>query len=141
MSQANVDLASAGVVAMNETFESRDMGPWTRYVEAVFDPEIVLEMGSGAFTEGEWRGHPGLVQYLASAMDVLEDMWIRADDIIDVSDELLIVLVTFGGHARHTGIKVENSLAHVFGMHAGTVTRWQVFEGRKPALEAIGLGD
>jgi hypothetical protein len=140
MSQANVDLASAGVVAMNETFKSGDMGPWTRYVEATFDPEIVLEMGTEAFTEGEWRGHPGLVQYLASAMDVLEEMWIRADDIIDVSDELLIVLVTFGGCARHTGIKVENSLAHVFRMHERTVTRWQVFEGRKPALEAIRLG-
>jgi ketosteroid isomerase-like protein len=140
MSQANVDLARTGIAAINETFKSGDMGPWTRHVEAAFDPEVVLEMGSGAFTEGEWRGHPGLVQYLASAMDVLEDMWIRADDVVDVSDELLVVLVTFGGHARHTGLKVENSLTHVFRMRAGTVMRWQVFEGRKPALEAIGLG-
>ena len=140
MSQANVDLATTGIAAINETFKSGDMGPWTRHVEVAFDPEIVLEMGSGAFTEGEWRGHQGLVQYLASAMDVLEDMWIRADDVIDVSDELLVVLVTFGGHARHTGINVENSLTHIFKFRGGAVMRWQVFEGRKPALEAIGLG-
>jgi hypothetical protein len=139
MSQANVDLARAGIAAINETFKSGDMGPWTRYVEAAFDPGIVLEMGSEAFTEGEWRGHAGLVHYLASAMDVLEDMWIRADKIIDVSDELVIVLVTFGGYARHTRIKVENSLAHVFGMRGATVVSWKVFEGRKHALEAVGL--
>jgi ketosteroid isomerase-like protein len=139
VSQANVDLARSGVAATNETFSSGDLGPWTRYVEATFDPEIVLEMGSGAFTEGEWRGHAGLVQYLASAMDVLDDMWIRADNVIDVSDELLVVLVTFGGCARHTGIKVENSLAHVYRMRAGKVIAWQVFEGRRHALEAVGL--
>jgi ketosteroid isomerase-like protein len=139
MSQANVDLAAAGVAATNATFASGDMGPWKRYVEATFDPGIVLEMGSGAFTEGEWRGHDGLVQYIASAMDVLDDMWIRADKVIDISDELLVVLVTFGGCARHTGIKVENSLAHVYRMRAGRVIAWQVFEGKKHALEAVGL--
>jgi ketosteroid isomerase-like protein len=137
----NMDLARAGVAALSETFRTGDMGPWTRHVETKFDPEIVLETGAGAFTEGEWRGHAGAVKYIASAMEVLDNMWLRADEIIDVDDELLVIAVTFGGHARYTGIDVENSVAHVFGVQAGKVTSWQVFLSRQQALEAVGVAD
>jgi ketosteroid isomerase-like protein len=134
------NLARAGVAAINETFRTGDMGPWARHVEAAFDPEIVLESGTGAFTEGEWRGHAGAVQYIANAMDVLDNMWLRTDEVIDVDDELLVMVVTFGGYARYTGIDFENCVTHVFGMQAGKVTSWQVFLSREQALEAIGLG-
>jgi ketosteroid isomerase-like protein len=137
----NTDLANAGVTALNETFRTGNMGPWTRHVETKFDPEIVLETGGGAFTEGEWHGHAGAVRYIASAMEVLDNMWLRTDEIIDLDDELLVLAVTFGGHARYTGLDVENSVAHVFGVQAGMVTSWQVFLSREQALEAVGVDD
>jgi ketosteroid isomerase-like protein len=141
MSLENVNLTRAGVAAIKEAFKTGDLGPWARHVEAAFDPEIVLESGTGAFTEGEWRGHDGAVQYIANAMDVLDDMWLRTDEEIDVDDELLVLVVTFGGCARYSGIDFENRVTHVFGFQAGKVTSWQVFLSREEALRAIGVGD
>lgn len=138
MSQLNVNIARAGVAAINETFQARDIAPWAQHVEQVFEAEVVLQARGGAFTDGEWRGRSGAKQFVANPMDVLEDMWIRADEVIDVDDELVVVLTTFGGHARHTGIDFENSLANVLEMHSGRVRSWRVFQSREQALAAIG---
>ena len=105
-----MDLARQAVKAINETYKTGDLLPWRQHVEEAFDPEIVLEAApTGAFTEGEWSGHEGVVGFVANQMEVLEDMWLRADDYIEVDDECLIVAITFGGRARHTGIDVELS--------------------------------
>ena len=104
MSQENVELARQAVKAINETYRTGNLLPWRRHVERTFDPEVVLDAApTGAFTEGEWSGHEGVVGSVADQMEVLEDMWLRADDYIDVDDECLIVAITFGGRARHTG--------------------------------------
>jgi ketosteroid isomerase-like protein len=139
VSQLNVDVVTAGVAAINETFRADDIGPWARHVEEAFEPDSVLEASDSAFTEGEWRGHTGATRFVANPMDVLENMWIRADEIIDVDDQLVVVVTTFGGQARHTGLELENSFANVFEMHGGKVRVWRVFESREEALEAIGL--
>jgi hypothetical protein len=59
MSKEHVELATRGIEAINETYRTGDIGAWRQYVEAVCDPQIVLEARSEAFTEGEWRGHDG----------------------------------------------------------------------------------
>ena len=61
------------------------------------DPEVVLEAGTEAFTEGEWRGHEGAVGFVANQMEVLEGMWLRGNEYIDVDEDWLIVAATFGG--------------------------------------------
>jgi hypothetical protein len=140
MSRENVEMAHQGAEAINETYRTGDLRPWRRHVERMFDAEVVLEGGgAGTFTEGEWRGHEGAVAFVANQMDVLDGMWLRADEVIDVSDDLLIVAITFGGHARHTGLDVELSPVHVFKLRDGKVLRWQVFQNRHQALEAAGL--
>jgi ketosteroid isomerase-like protein len=141
MSQENVELATRGVVAINETYRTGDLGPWRRHVEAVCDPEMVLEAKTEAFTEGEWRGPEGAVGFVANQMEVLEGMWLRVDEIIEADEDRLVVPLTFGGRARHTGIEVEMHPVHVFTMRDGRTVRWQIFTRREDALEAVGLSD
>jgi ketosteroid isomerase-like protein len=139
MPQENVEQARKAVTAINESYRTGDLGPWRRHVERAFDPEVVLELGQGVFTEGEWRGLDGAIGFVENQMEVLEDMWLRADEVIDVDDECLVVALTFGGKARHTGIDVELSPVHVFRLRDGRVVRWQIFQTRGEALEAAGL--
>jgi len=141
MSRENVELAKKGIAAINQAYQTGDITPWRRQVEEAFDPEVVLEAGSEAFTEGEWRGHEGAVGFVANQMEVLEGVWFRADEYIDVDEDWLIVAATFGGRARHTGIPVEMHPFHVFGWRNGRVLRWQVFLKREEALEAAGLSE
>ena len=140
MSQQNVNVVSAGVAAINETFKADDIGAWARHVEVTFEADAVLEASDSAFTEGEWRGHTGATRFVANPMDVLDNMWIRADEIIDVDDHQVIAVTTFGGHARVSGLELQNSFANLFEMHGGKVRAWRVFESRELALEAVGRG-
>ena len=139
MSEENVELAKQGFAALNEAYRTGDISPWRRWVECLFDPDVVVEAGTDTFTEGVWRGHDGAVGFVANQMDVLQGMWTRADEFIDVDDDCLVVGITFGGRARHTGIDVELNPFHVFRLRDGKVLRWRVFQSRADALEAAGL--
>ena len=138
MSQGNVEIARGAVAAINETYQTGDLVTWRRFVEETFDPEIVLESGTEAFTEGPWHGHDGLVEFVANQMEVLDGMWLRVDEHIDVDDdELILVAITFGGRARHTGIDVELHPVHAFRRCDGRTVRWQIFENRASALHQL----
>ena len=139
MSQENVELARAGVAAINETYRTGDVLPWRQHVEKAFDPDIVIEAGTTAFTEGEWRGHDGAVQFVANQMEVLDGMWLRVQEFVDIRDDRLVVQMAFGGRARHTGIEVEFTPVHVFTVRDGRALRWRIFESKAQALEAAGL--
>jgi ketosteroid isomerase-like protein len=139
MSQANVELAKQGIAAINEAYAQDDIAPWRQQVEKLVDPEVVLEAGTDAFTEGEWRGQEGAIGFVANQMEVLKDMWLRIDEFIDGGDDCFVLAVTFGGRARHTAIPVEMHPFHVLRLRDGKVVRWQVFLQRDEALEAAGL--
>ena len=127
------------VAAINETYRTGDLGPWRRYVEATYDPSIVLDATGGAFTEGEWQGHDGVVGFVANQMDVLDDMWLRVDDHIHDTDDCVVVAITFGGRARHSGLEVTLHPVHIFRLRDGKVVHWSIFQEREQALEAVGL--
>jgi ketosteroid isomerase-like protein len=138
VSKENVELAKRGIAAINEAYRTGDISSWRAQVEMACDPEVVLEAGTEAFTEGKWRGHEGAVGFVANQMEVLEEMWLRANEYIDVDDDWLIVAASFGGRARHTAIPVEMEPFHVFLFRDGKVVRWQVFLNREEALAAAG---
>jgi len=139
MSEENVELVREGIAALNEAYRTGDVEPWRRQVEKAFDPEVVLEPGGQTFTEGEWRGHEGAVGFVANQMEVLERMSIQVDEYTEVDATCLIVAITFGGRARHTGIAVELHPIHVFRLRDEKVLRWQVFQDPGQAREAAGL--
>jgi hypothetical protein len=60
MSRENVELAQAGIATVNDAYRTGDVLPWKRHVEKAFDPNVVLEARTNAFTE--WRGHDGVAR-------------------------------------------------------------------------------
>ena len=51
----------------------------------------------------------------------------------------MVVAITFGGRARHSGLEVTLHPVHVFRLRDGRVFHWQIFQEREQALEAVGL--
>jgi ketosteroid isomerase-like protein len=139
MSQENLELAKQGIAAINEAYAQDDIAPWREQVERIVDPEVVLESGIDAFTEGDWHGREGAVQFVTNQMEVLKKMWMRLDEFIEVDEDCFIVGITFGGQARHTAIPVEMHPFHVFTLRDGKILRWQVFLAREQAIAAAGL--
>lgn len=138
MSQENFELAKRGLAAIQEAYAKDDIAPWRERVEEFVDPELLLEAGGDAFTEGEWRGPQGAIGFVANQMEVLEEMWMRLDEFLDVDENRFIVGITFGGRARYTAIPVELHPFHVFTLRDGKLLRWQIFLTREEALEAVG---
>jgi SnoaL-like domain len=139
MSQENFEFAKKGIEAAQEAYAKDDIAPWRQRVEKIVDPELLLEAGGDAFTEGEWRGQEGAIGFVANQMEVLEQMWMRLDEFIDVDDDRFIVGISFGGQARHTAIPVKMHPFHFFTLRDGKILRWQIFLTREEALEAAGL--
>lgn len=138
MRSENAQLAADAIAAVNETYRSRDLGPWREHVETTCHPDVVLEAPADAFTEGEWHGHDGVVGFVANQMEVLDDMWLRMDELVEVASDRLVAAITFGGRARYSGLPVELHPFHVFKMRDGRVRIWQIFLERQQALEAAG---
>jgi ketosteroid isomerase-like protein len=138
VSRENVERAEGAVAAVNETYRTGDMGPWRRYVEQTCDLDIVLEAKGQAFTEGQWRGHEGVVGFVANQMEVLEDMWLRIDEYVHDAEDCVAVAITFGGRARHTGLQVELHPVHLLRLRDGRAVQWEIFQERGAALDAVG---
>jgi hypothetical protein len=141
MSQENLELAKLGIAVVNEAYAKDDIAPWRQQVEELVDPEVVLVGGPDTFTEGEWRGHEGVVGFVANQMEVLKEMWMRLDEFIDVDENCFIVGITFGGQARHTDIPVELHPFHVLTLRDRKIFRWRVFQTRDAAMAAAGLSE
>ena len=98
----------------------------------------MLEAKGGAFTEGDWRGHDGVVRFVANQMEVLDDMWLRVDEQLVATEDCVAVAVSFGGRAHHTGLEVALHPVHVFRLRDGLAVRWEIYLERTEALEAVG---
>src|SRR2546427_2191851 len=133
------ELAARIVEAINETYKTRDMRPTRNLCEEILDPGIVLETDGEAFTEGEWRGPEGVVNFVANQMEVLDEMWLRVDEYLHVGADLVVGAISFGGRAQYTGIDVELHPLHVLRLDdGGKVIQWRGFFCRAQNLPTAG---
>jgi ketosteroid isomerase-like protein len=139
MSQENVELARRGYAALNEAYAKRDISSLKSMAEEMWHPDIVLAFQGPTFLEvGEWHGYEGLLRFTQDQTDGFEQMWLEVDEFIDAGDRLLVA-VRWGGRARHTGLPVEFDAMHVWTMRDGKAARFDIYETREEALEAVGL--
>jgi ketosteroid isomerase-like protein len=129
----------ARLCRFNDAYEKRDISSLESLAEEMWHPDIVLAFQGPTFIEvGEWHGHEGLLRFTRDQTDGFEQMWLETDEFIDAGDRL-IVEVRWGGRARHTGLPVEFDAVHVWTMRDGKATRFDIYETREEALEAVGL--
>ena len=139
MASRNVELARAGFEALAETYRTGDVAPLRALFEEQIDPGFVLRGEGEVFTEGEWRGPDGLLDFITNQMEAMEFMWIEPEDFIEVGGDTVVVPIRFGGRARHTEIDVELSPTHVYTLRDGKTVMLRIFRNREEALAAVGL--
>ena len=136
MASRNVELARAGFAALAEAYRTGDVAPLRALFEEQIDPSFVLRGEGEVFTEGEWHGPDGLLDFVRNQMEAIEAMWIRPEGFIEVGDDTVVVPITFGGRARHTEIAVELSPTHVYTVRDGRVVMLRIFREREEAFAA-----
>jgi ketosteroid isomerase-like protein len=85
-------------------------------------------------------GRSGLLEFIERQMQAFEvgTMWMKPLEYIDVGDRL-VVPYRWGGRARHTGIEMEFTFAHVITMRNGRMMRMEAYASKSEALEAVGV--
>jgi ketosteroid isomerase-like protein len=110
-------------------------------VLALYDPGVELDNtrlqivgGAG----GVFHGHEGLRRFFREWHEVWGNIEYDYDELIDVSDDKVVSLVTRRGRGRGSGAGVELRVALVWELRAGKVVRVVWFPTRDDALEAAG---
>src|SRR5262245_34024847 len=140
MSEENVENARRAYAKLNEAYRAGDPSIFRPIVEEYWVQDVVFEP-AGVLPDSAQRPHKGwdeVLAFIGGQMEAFSEGWLEATEFIDRGD-YLIVPYRMGGRARHTGLPVEFSFAHLITMQDGKVTRVKVYRTKAEALKAAGL--
>ena len=104
------------------------------------DPEIDFAFADGP-EPGSWRGLAGMAEGYRDWLRAWEDFRAEPEEYLVIDDERILVLVRNSGRGRTSGLEVEShSVANLFHLRGGKVTRIVVYLDRGRALADLGLG-
>jgi ketosteroid isomerase-like protein len=98
--------------------------------EVVFPPEVP--------EPGPFHGHAELRQWAEGFLAAWESHRAEVVEVIESGDKVVAVLHLVG-RGIGSGIEMDETDAHVLAFRDGKITRWQNFNERSDALEAVGL--
>jgi hypothetical protein len=128
MSQENVEI-------VRRSFERISVGrpAWELYAE---DFQLVN------LPDAPWQPSPGLKglqEWLDFSNDVAEEWGADLVEIEALDSERVLMIATWWGKFRATGIRDEISIAQVYTLADRKMTRVESYHTREEALEAAGL--
>jgi uncharacterized protein len=62
---------------------------------------------------------------------------VEVDEYIEIGDHV-VVLATYIGRGKGSGVEIRQEGAHVFKLRDGKVVRLEIFASRRKALESVG---
>ena len=136
MSQENVELLREATAAANR----RDFDAFV----ALVSPDVVWESRSSSSFPGfrdVYRGRAEVREWVAEALEVIEDAQTEVEEIEDLGDDRLLVEIVRTGRGKGSGVPAELRDWWVVWFAEGLITRRQAFWTRDEALEAAGLSE
>jgi ketosteroid isomerase-like protein len=129
-------MASDNVDLIRPIYEEWGRGNWEPRFE-VYDPH--MEWGwSDEFPgmEGVFEDHADPNPRLLSWLSEWEHWRAEADDYLEFGD-YVVVLATYRGRGRGSGVEIVQRGAHVFRVRDGKVVRLEIFASRERALADV----
>ena len=119
-----------------EAFQGRGAEP----AFAFLAPDVEWKVRPDLPDAGIYEGHDGVRKLLSRFTDVMEDMWFRPEEFIQVNEEEFVVPVRWGGRGKGSGLDFEESReTWMFVVRDSKIVRVKEFATREQALEAAGL--
>jgi ketosteroid isomerase-like protein len=102
----------------------------------LFDPAIEMGMLEDSPMTSEFRGHKGFRAMIAENAEMFDAYRNEPEEVIEASDESIVVVVRSAARGRASGAEVEGRLAHLWTIRDGKVVRFEAFRSREDALRA-----
>ena len=98
MSQENIEIIRGAF----EAFQGRGAEP----VFAFLARDVEWEVRPDLPDAGIYEGHAGVRKLFSRFADVMDDMWFRPEEFIQVNDEVFVVPVRWGGRGKGAPLPV-----------------------------------
>jgi ketosteroid isomerase-like protein len=129
-------LAPSNVDLIRPIYEEWGRGNWRPRFD-VYDPN--MEWGwSDEFPglAGVYEDHEDPNPRLLAWLSGWEHWRAEADEFLDFGDQV-VVLATYHGRGRGSGVEISQDGAHVFELRDGKVVRLEIFATRAKALQSV----
>jgi ketosteroid isomerase-like protein len=137
MSQENVET----ITRLYDKFLSRPERVSDPGVLQFFDPAVeVRQTASLLATEGTFHGYDGLARSARELFEAFRDHHWVPIRLVDSGDHV-VATVEARGYGKHSGIEINERLAHVFTLRGGRIVAWHIYMDPTQALEAVGLSE
>ena len=127
MSEENVDI----VRDLLERFMQGDV------VWDAFDPQIEV-YDHDILDAGEYRGHAGVLRWIEDWQEGLPITSFDLQECIDAGDTVVAVIL-LRARARGSDVDVKRQDAIVYRLRDGIIVRFDYYNSRQQALNAVGL--
>ncbi len=129
MTPANVDLARS-------IYAAWEQGDYTSAEWAHSEIEYVFADGPAPGTS---TGLGGMAEAVGGALNAFSEMRQTADSFRELDEDRVLVLTTFAGHGKASGVTVQSKGANVLHIADGEVTRLVHYWNREHAFADLGL--
>jgi ketosteroid isomerase-like protein len=133
--QDNAERVRGAAAAANR----RDFDAFVAFVS----PDVVWESRSSSAFPGfrdVYRGRAEVREWVAQALQVIEDARTTVEEVVDLGDDRLLVEMVRTGRGKGSGVPAEVRDWWLLWFAGGLITRRQAFWTRDSALEAVRLG-
>jgi ketosteroid isomerase-like protein len=128
MTPGNADL-------VRPIYEEWGRGNWRPRFD-VYDQHGVGLVRRVPRARGRLRGPRGPKPRLRAWLNGWEDWRAEADDFLEIGD-YVIVLASYYGRGKGSGVEIRQEGAHVFKLRDGKVIRLEIFATRAKAIESV----
>jgi ketosteroid isomerase-like protein len=134
MSRKNVEIVRRSI----EAFNSGDV----EHMLALADPNLEWLPAFGAATGGgtAYHGHDGFREYWRGTQEIWDRFHFSAERFID-DEESVVVIGRGSGHAKGSGVDIDQPFAMLWKVRAGRLVFGQTFTDPAEALRVAGLAE
>ena len=134
MSQENVEV----VKVANEAFVREGLD---RFMEHFTDDVVYRALEAAPDDSGPIHGKDAVRAFLQGWIDMVDEFWFEQVELIDAGGDTVVSVERFGGRAKRSGIKIDQTEALVYSIRGGKLARCREYATRHEALEAAGLSE
>ena len=108
---------------------------------AFYDPVVEIHQSESLLgTKGTFHGYDGLGRAARETFEAFSESHYVPKRLIDAGDQVPAT-VEFRAIGKEGGVKVAETVAHVWTLKGGRIIAWHVYMDPAEALEAVGLSE
>ena len=132
-------MSQADVAVVRAAFDAYLRGDEPAMLQLVAT-DVVITQFPDQIDVRDYHGHEGLRQVMADWIGTWADWSIELLDARE-ADGLVLATAAQRGRGKGSGAPMQNEVAFLFTLRAGTITRWQMFHSEPEALKSVGLDE